>query len=77
MEIESILHLWNLKGIANGVAAEEKKGNKRPQTEERLVPSILLLLFIFPQILTGAGRNRRMITIHLKSCIYCDNYFLD
>ncbi|KAG6389999.1 hypothetical protein SASPL_151475 [Salvia splendens] len=34
-------------GIANGVAAEEKKGNKRPQTEERLVPSILLFCYSF------------------------------
>lgn len=47
MEIESIVPLWHLKGIANGVAAEEKKGNKRPQTEERLVPSILLFCYSF------------------------------
>lgn len=47
MEIESILHLWNLKGIANGVAAEEKKGNKRPKAEERLVPSIFLFYYSF------------------------------
>lgn len=30
------LHVWILKGIPNGVA-EEKKGNKRPHVEERLV----------------------------------------
>ncbi|KAG6391760.1 hypothetical protein SASPL_149519 [Salvia splendens] len=34
-------------GIANGVAAEEKKGNKRPQTEERLVPSVILFCYSF------------------------------
>ncbi|KAG6410287.1 hypothetical protein SASPL_128344 [Salvia splendens] len=34
-------------GIPIGVAAEEKKGNKRPKAEERLVPSIFLFYYSF------------------------------